>query len=72
MEKAGYREAYEQLRELFPDRVTLSVKETASVMGVSPGTVYSAIRRVQNPLPAKKLGGKCVIIPIAALARWMA
>lgn len=71
MEKTGYREVYEQLQELFPDRATISVNEAAQVLGVSPGTVYSAVRRAKNPLPSKKLGATKVVIPIAALARWM-
>lgn len=72
MEKAGYREAYEHLMTLFPGRATISVKETADIMGVSIGTVYDATRRVKNPLPCKHIGSARIVIPIAALARWMA
>lgn len=72
MEKPGYRESYEHLLSMFPGRVAISVQETADVMGVSIKTVYAATRRVKNPLPCKHIGSARIVIPIAALARWMA
>lgn len=70
MEKRGYREALELLMERFPDRVSISVKEAASVLGRSESTVRDAMKKSRDPLPYKKLGGS-VIIPIPQLARWM-
>lgn len=71
MEKAGYREALGVLREKYPDRLGLSVMEVAKELNVNMNTVYSAIKRVHDPLPHQKLCGK-IIIPITALARWLA
>ena len=70
MQKAGYQEAYEMLREKFPDKIAIDADEVAAVLGANIKTVYSAIRRRHNPLPAKKLCGKW-IIPLTELARWM-
>ena len=70
MEKEGYREALDMLREMYPGRRALSVKEGAEATGSNIGTVYEATKRVKKPLPCKRLGGK-VVIPITQLARWM-
>lgn len=70
MEKEGYWEALGMLREMYPGRMTISIKEAAAATGSSIGTVYGATKRVKKPLPSKKLGGK-VVIPITQLARWM-
>ena len=70
MEKEGYRETLAFITGMYPDRLTLTVKEVAAVMGATIGTVYEAAKRVRNPLPTKKLNGK-IVIPIPALARWM-
>jgi len=45
-------------------RATLSVPETAAVLGVSAGCVYEACRR--SELPSLKVRGR-VIVPTAAL-----
>lgn len=70
MEKQGYRENLELLRQHFPGKVTLSVKETAAILGVSTNIVYDMARYAKNPLPHQKAGAR-VLIPIAGLARWM-
>lgn len=70
MEKEGYRETLAFLSGMFPGKACLTVKEVAVVMGSAEHTVYDAVKRVRNPLPAKKLKGK-IVIPIPALARWM-
>lgn len=70
MEKQGYREALELLRERFPDKMAISVKEAAVILGRSESSVRDAMKKVRDPLPHKKLGGS-VIIPIPQLARWM-
>lgn len=72
MEKKGYREALEMLTMLYPGRMTLSVKEVATATDTSLVTVYEAIKRVKNPLPVQRFGRNKIIIPIPALARWMA
>lgn len=72
MERAGYREALAFLMEMYPGRAGISVKEVAKALGVNITTVYDSMRtQRKEPLPHKKVGGK-VVIPIPALARWMA
>lgn len=71
MEKTGYRENYELLRELFPGRATLSTTEAAEAMGTDVRTIRAATELVRNPLPSCKVGEKKTVIPIPALARWM-
>lgn len=70
MEKKGYREAYERLDNMFPDKAAISVKEAAKALGVSEDIVRENIKKAKNQLPHKKIGGR-VIIPITQLARWM-
>lgn len=70
MEKQGYREALERLDQRFPQKVAISVKEAAEALGVSEDIVRENIKKVRNPLPSKRIGGR-VIIPITQLARWM-
>ena len=70
MEKEGYRDALAFLIERFPDKGFLTVNEAADFLGAHLTTVYDAVKRKKNPLPAKKLCGK-IVIPIPALARWM-
>ena len=70
MEKQGYREALERLDNMFPEKVAISVREAAKALGVSEDIVRENIKKVRNPLPSKKIGGR-VIIPITQLARWM-
>lgn len=70
MEKTGYRDALEMLRDMFPGKATLTVKEAATAMGANICTVYEAVKRKYNPLPSRKLGGK-IVIPIPAFASWL-
>ncbi len=70
MELAGFRENLALLSQLFPGRAAIDVKECADVLGVNVKTVYAAIDRVHNPIPAIKVGKKTTI-PIGRLARWM-
>ena len=71
MEKKGYREQLEMLKDRFPDRVTISLQETAKVLGVNIKTVYSARERVKNPLPSIQIAKNRYIVPITSLAKWM-
>lgn len=70
MEKEGYRENLELLRETFPGRGAITVKEAAEFLGAALSTVYSAMERRRNPLPSQHLDGK-KLIPIVPFARWL-
>ena len=72
MEKKGYREELEFLKELFPknQKGCLNVKEAASYFDVSEQAIYDALNRKENPLPGKKMGGSWSI-SMRALAQWM-
>lgn len=70
MEMRGYRENYERLNELFPNRVSISILECAVVLGVNHKTVRETVKRVNNPIPTVKVGRRRMI-PIPQLARWM-
>ena len=72
MEKKGYREQLELLKDRFPDRVTITPQEAAKAMGVNIKTVYAAINRIRDPLPTISVTKNRKVVPIAALARWMA
>lgn len=72
MERQGYREELGLLMQMFPGKVTLSVKEAASAMGASPDAVYDAIKRKKDPVPHKSVGKNRIVIPIAGFARWLA
>lgn len=71
MEKQGYRENLEMLREAFPGRATITPQEASELMDVNIKTVYSAISRVKKPIPAIPLSRKKIVIPITAFARWL-
>lgn len=76
MEKEGYREQLELLLKMFPNRVTLTVREVAQAMSCDPRTVRATIVRKRDPLPARNTaatGSKKAnyVIPLTALARWM-
>ena len=70
MEKDGYRENLELLKEMFPGKGALSVKEVAAFLGAGENTVYSAINRRHNPLPSQHLNGK-KLIPMVPFAKWL-
>ena len=70
MEKKGYRDALEMLKEMFPGVVSITVKEAAQVLGTSTCTVYEAVKRKYNAIPSKKVAGK-IVIPIPAFASWL-
>ena len=72
MERQGYREELGLLMQMFPGKVTLSVKEAAAAMGASPDAVYDAIKRKKDPVPHKSVGKNRIVIPIAVFARWLA
>ena len=51
------------------ERVVLTVKETADLLGVSAATVSKLVKTGQ--LPAIRLGKRTVRIPRAALEQWL-
>lgn len=68
MEKPTFRSNLASIRELFPGRVALSVKEVSEALGRDPRTVMTAIRKGKLP---SQLVGKRYAIPVAQLARWL-
>ena len=50
------------------DRVTLTVEETASLLGVGRSAAYEAVRR--GDLPSRRLGRR-LIVPVPALLAWL-
>ena len=49
-------------------RISLTVEETASVLGLGRTATYEAVRRGQ--LPSRRLGHR-IIIPVPALLEWL-
>ena len=70
--KEGYYEQIERIAEIYPDKVTLSVSETAKVLGIDRRTVISLIQ--QKKLAATDIStGKCnkrYIVPVSAVAKF--
>ena len=50
------------------DRLTLSVEEVASLLGLGRTATYEAARR--GEIPSRKLGRR-VIVPVPALLEWL-
>jgi excisionase family DNA binding protein len=75
-EKVNFREQLGLLNDLFPGKITLTVSEAASVLGVDRRTVRAMIERKYNPLPAQIVGKTNnktrYIIPKTAVARFSA
>lgn len=67
-EKEGFREQYAVLKELFPDRETISLDETCAVLGISRRAASSEIKK--GNLRARQVGLK-YRIPLMGLARYM-
>ena len=51
------------------EKQTLSVDETAQVLGISRGLCYELVR--QGKLPAVRLGERRLVIPKQALAKYL-
>lgn len=69
-EKEGFREQLTRLSEKFPDRETISIKEACGVVGLCRDTLLA-----DRTFPAIKSGNRKngkIVVPIVALARWMA
>lgn len=71
MAKPGYDENYSLLLKMFPGRISISVKEAAQALGVAESTIRTAISRVRNPFPARRLTSGKIVISIPQLARWL-
>ncbi len=54
--------------EAVADRVTLTVEETASLLGLGRIAAYEAARRGQ--IPSRRLGRR-VVVPVPALLAWL-
>lgn len=71
-EKDGYRDQLARLNELYPNRVTLSVSETAKALGIDRRTVVRLIDA--KKLVAMNIGergkNKRYIIPLTAVAKF--
>lgn len=71
-EKVNFREQLGLLNDLFPGKITLTVSEAASVLGVDRRTIKAMIERRYNPLPATNVGkgnNKIYLISKTAIAR---
>lgn len=53
-----------------PRRLTVTVPEAARMLGISKNLAYELVRTKE--LPAFKLGGRRVVVPLADLERWVA
>ena len=49
-------------------RITLTVEETASALGLGRTAAYEAVRRGQ--LPSRRLGRR-IVVPVPALLEWL-
>lgn len=74
MEKEGYREQLAELKELFPNKIALTVQEVAKVLGVDRRQVNRLIRDrkiAATNLNATKTNRRYVI-SLTTLARFLA
>ncbi len=70
MADEAYKEALAQLLTLFPDRLSISVCETAKVLMCSKTMLYEMARDPGCDFPFLRIGGK-LTITLPALARWI-
>lgn len=66
MEKEGYRDQLALIREIFPDRITITPVEAARVLGWDIKTVRAALTRRVNPLPSQQQTRARLVISITA------
>lgn len=73
-DKQGYREQIERLAEIYPNKITLSLTETASALGIDRRTVLVLIEKKKLAATDISNGSKNkrYIIPITAIARMAA
>lgn len=66
MEKPGYRDTLERLRELYPGKENLTMAECEKYFHADRRTLLQ-----DKNFPARKLGRKVYIIPLISLARYL-
>lgn len=74
-DKEGYRDQIERLAEIYPNKVALSVSETARVLGIDRRTVVVLIEQrklAAMDIASKQSKNRRYIIPITAIARMAA
>ena len=73
-DKQGYREQIERLAEIYPNRITVSLTEAASVLGIDKRTLMCLIEKRKLHAIDVSTGSKNrhYIIPVTALARFAA
>ena len=73
-DKQGYREQIERLAEIYPNKITLTINEAATALGVDRRTMTLLIEKKRIPATNVSTGGKNkhYIIPITAIARFAA
>lgn len=71
MELKGYREQLSDLKELFPNRVSITPEEAATAIGCDKRTIYSTMYRAKDPLPYVVMSKRQIMIPIAQFAYWL-
>lgn len=71
-EKEGYREQIERLAEIYPNKVLLTITESAGVLGIDKRTVLALIKK-KKLLATNIAAGtknKRYMIPISAIAKF--
>ena len=72
MEVRGYRQMLEIVLQRFPNRIAVTPKEIADVLGIDQKTVYQACKKERNPIPCVRLSKRMILIPISEFATWLA
>ncbi|WP_431798336.1 helix-turn-helix domain-containing protein [Microbacterium kunmingense] len=52
------------------DRATISIEETAEVLGLSRGVAYASAR-IGDSFPVRRIGRR-LLVPVPALIAWLA
>lgn len=70
--KEGYYEQIERIAEIYPDKVALSVSETARVLGIDRRTVTALIKSKKLTATDVSTGknNSRYIIPVSAVAKF--
>lgn len=70
-EKEGYREQLERLAEIYPNKITLTIPETAKALGIDKRTVLNFIKT--KKLSALNISNgkerKRYVIPLSSVAK---
>ena len=71
MEAPLYRETIEMIREKYPKNLSFKVEEVADILAVDKKTVYSFIKRRNNPLKKMPTGKRVIRVSLSSLAYFM-